>query len=429
MYIGECGRKLQTGLWTLLICLLLAAPVQAGGLLMYETGTPGVGLGSAGYAAGAQDASTLYYNPAGMMLLKKSEYMVGAQALIGYIKFQPGPNMTTTGNDGNNPIGWLPGGNFFYVESLNPKTKIGFGAFSNFGAAAPSCSGSPTRYSFDGGIVTGLTFMPAVAYRINDKWSAGLALNATYGIWNMQAAINNSLDSLADGRVEIKDTKWGFGGNVGLMYEVDKKTRIGLTYNSPVRLSFSAMPSYTNLGPGLETILRNRGLYDRQIDMGITIPQQVMLGFSRELNSRWTLMGDVGWQNWSNFYYKQITIDSTTLTSITRERHGQDTWHAALGAKYKASPAWTLSFGVGYDTSAFDDANRPLFSMVGGAWRVGVGAGKLLNPNSTLNLGYEALFSGTLSVDQQGGDLAGRVQGSYTQGIIHFFTLNYQRKF
>ena len=372
--IRDCRTLGPVALLIVFVFFMFAAPVQASGLLMYETGTPGVGLGSAGYAAGAQDASTVYYNPAGMMMLQKSEYMVGTQALFGYAKFQPGPNMPTTGNDGANPIGWLPGGNFYYVESLNSRTKAGFGAFSNFGAAAPSCSGLPTRYSFDGGLITGITLMPAVAHRINDKWSVGVALNATYGIWDMQAAINNKLDSLGDGRVEIKDNKWGFGGNLGLMYEMDKKTRIGLTYNSPVSLNFSAVPSYSNLGAGLETILRNKGLYNRQINMGVTIPQQVMLGFARELNSRWTLLGDVGWQNWANFYYKQVSIDSTTLTSITRELHGQDAWHIALGAKYKASPAWTLSFGVGYDTSAFDDANLPLINLASGSWRVGLGA-------------------------------------------------------
>jgi long-chain fatty acid transport protein len=151
------------GLLALLLSILIITPVQASGILLYETGSPGVGLGSAGYAAGAQDASTVYYNPAGMMMLGKSEYMVGAQALVGYVKFQPGPDMTITGNDGSNPIGWLPGGNFFYVNTINDRMKWGFGTFSNFGAAVPPGRGASGRYSFDGGLMAGISFMPSVA--------------------------------------------------------------------------------------------------------------------------------------------------------------------------------------------------------------------------------------------------------------------------
>lgn len=424
------GNQLKSliGLLIILVCAISSTPARASGVLMYETGTPGVGMGSAGYAAGAQDASTLYYNPAGMMRLGKSEYITGVQALVGYTKFQPGPNMTTTGSDGFNSIGWLPAASYYYVDSVNSRTKVGFGTFSNFGIVVPEGSGGRARYSFDGGILIGITFMPAVAYRMSDKWSVGAALNATLGILRAQAAIDNSLESRADGKVEMSDNTWGFGGNLGLMYEADKKTRVGLTYNSPVSMDFSSTPSYTNLGPVLEQRLRDSGWLDRKINRKTTIPQQLMLGFAHELNSRWTLMGDVGWQNWGNFSYKQVSVDSANASTITRELHGRDTWHAALGAQYKASPKWTLSFGVGYDTSAFNDSNRPLAMPVGAAWRFGVGASTALDSNSKLNFGYEALISGTLGIDQQG-EGVNRIDGTYMQGMLHFFTVNYQRKF
>lgn len=405
---------------------------QASGVLMYETGTPGVGLGSAGHAARAQDASTVYYNPAGMMLLNKSEYMFGAQAMVGYIKFQPGANMDhVTGNDGSNPIGWLPGGSFYYVEDVNARTKIGFGTFSNFGIVTPELDNWSGRYTFQGGALIGLTFMPAIAHRLNDKWSIGLALNATQGLLRMKAAINNGVldPGTGDGSVEVKNNTWGFGANLGLMYQPNKKTRIGLTYYSPVLLNFAATPSYSNLGPGLEAVLRARGLYDRQIDLSTTIPQQVMLGFYRETSPRLAIMGDVGWQNWSNFMFKQVMIDSTTPSNLYVERKGQDTWHAAVGLQYKVSPKWQLSFGVGYDTSAFSDSQRPSFAPGGGSWRFGIGATRQLNADSKLNFGYELVVADGINFNNQYGNLAGRVEGAYAQGSLHFFTLNYQRNF
>jgi hypothetical protein len=57
-----------------------------------------------------------------------------------------------------------------------------------------------------------------------------------------------------------------------------------------------------------------------------------------------------------------------------------------------------------------------------------VGASTALNPTSTLNFGYEALLTGKLAIDQQGSGV-NRIDGTYAQGLIHFFTVNYQRKF
>ena len=63
----------------ILFALLIASSAQAGGLYLYELGTPDVGAAAAGWAARAQDASTVFTNPAGMTRLEKSELLVGVQ--------------------------------------------------------------------------------------------------------------------------------------------------------------------------------------------------------------------------------------------------------------------------------------------------------------------------------------------------------------
>jgi long-chain fatty acid transport protein len=59
--------------------MLVHAPVHAGGIALYEVGPTQTGLASAGYASRADDASTLFTNPAGMTRLKKSEFLTGIQ--------------------------------------------------------------------------------------------------------------------------------------------------------------------------------------------------------------------------------------------------------------------------------------------------------------------------------------------------------------
>lgn len=91
--------------------LFAAAPASAGGLMLYEIGTADVGLASAGYTARAQDASTVFTNPAGMTRLDGTQVTMGVQALYGDLGFAIGQGTSPgLGNaDGGNPLGWFPG--------------------------------------------------------------------------------------------------------------------------------------------------------------------------------------------------------------------------------------------------------------------------------------------------------------------------------
>src|SRR5689334_24875996 len=107
----------------------------AGGFFLSEIGTPDVGLASAGYASRAQDASTVFTNPAGMTRLSDSQLMVGVQPIYGHEVFSTNARTTKTGTDGGNAIVPLPGASFFFVHSLTPDLKIGIGSCTYFGGA------------------------------------------------------------------------------------------------------------------------------------------------------------------------------------------------------------------------------------------------------------------------------------------------------
>jgi long-chain fatty acid transport protein len=107
--IRSLGARLTTA-----ICLfsLFVSPALAGGLYLYEIGTPDVGLAAAGFAARAQDPSTVFTNPAGMTRLDRSEIQVGAQVLYAHTQFHPNSSTSTSDPDGDAST-WLPAGSFF----------------------------------------------------------------------------------------------------------------------------------------------------------------------------------------------------------------------------------------------------------------------------------------------------------------------------
>lgn len=403
---------------------LVAAPqlAVAGGIQLYEIATPDVGLASAGYAARADDASTLFKNPAGMSRLTDSQAQGGLQLLYGDVKFTPDSQTSARlgNNDGGNAIGALPAGGFYYVQSLADKWKLGVGAFSYFGLMEHYDENWVGRYYVQDSTLVGLTLMPSVSFQATDWLAIGAGLNAMYGLFDTQLAVNNLEPGTGDGQMKLGDQSWGFGANVGVLIQACKSTRLGLTYLSPVDLGFKDNPQYANLGPGLGAILAN----PKQLDLGVTVPQSVMFGLYHTLNERWSIMADVGWQDWSQFGKVDVGVTSATSPSLTTDLHYQDTWHGALGAQYRANQKWTFSGGVAYDSSAVDNANRSVVLPMGITWRFGLGAQCQVSEKINLGAAYEFVWSGDMPVDQGSDDsLRGRVAGAFNDVNMNFVSL------
>jgi long-chain fatty acid transport protein len=398
--------------------MLLSSAAHAGGIALYEVGPTQTGLASAGYASRAEDASTLFTNPAGMTRLKKSELLTGIQPLYTNIKFSPDARTTTTGSEGN-AQGWLPTGEMYYVHSISPDLKVGIGMVGYFGLALDYGDEWVGRYYVKNDALQGITFQPSAAYKVTDKLSLGAGLNAMYASLEQKMAVNNVLDGLPDGELKVDDTTWGFGANVGVLYEFDPKTRIGINYLSEVKLDFTVRPEFRGIGPTLLTLLTSRGLTTSSIDMGMKVPQMVMLSFYRQLNDRWALMADVGWQQWSAFGKVDVDLSSSNPKSLTADLKYEDTWHYALGAQCRLSQPWLLFFGAAYDTSAVKSADLTVTVPMGESYRFGTGTQYQWNDHLSLSFAYELVCMGTLNVDQERGPLAGRVAGEYRNASIH----------
>jgi long-chain fatty acid transport protein len=380
---------------------LASGPAFAGGIMLYEVGTADVGLASAGYGARAQDASTVFTNPAGMTRLDGTQVLVGAQLLYGDLRFSIGQGTSPalgTG-DGGNPIGWFPGGGLFISHSISPDLKVGFATTGNFGLTQKYDSGWVGRYYAQESTLIGISFLPSVAYRVNDKLSLGASLNIMYGILENKVAINNIVGP--DGQLKLEDNRWGLGANLGLLYQLDPRTTLGLTYNSQVNLDFTAQTEFSGLAPGLQAVLAARGLLGANLHLGIKVPQGVMGSVAHQLNDRWAVLGSVGWQQWSKFGKTEVTLDSSNPVSLTTDLDFKDTWHVAAGAQYRLSDPWLLNFGVAYDSKFQSGPYIPASLPVNSAWRFGIGAQHQSSKTFSWGVAAEYAYGGTLDVNQQ----------------------------
>lgn len=417
-------KSVRLGVFALLGLLLTLSTSQAGGLYLYEVGSPDVGLAAAGLAARAQDASTVFTNPAGMTRLERPSLLAGAQPMYLNIDFSPNSNTSTAGSSGDSN-GWMPAGGLFYVHPVNDKVAFGFAIAGNFGLALDYQDDWVGRYYVQEATLQAMAIQPAVAYKINDQLSVGAGVAVLYGIFEEKVAINRALDALSDAQLKLEDEDWTVQYNLGVLYEPLKGTRLGLTYLSEADLEFSDRADISGFGPTLTGIF---GLGTRTIDLGMTIPQAVMLSVYQDVNDRLALMANLGWQDWSEFGKVDVGISNTNV-NLTTDLDYQDTWHVAVGAQYRVSEPLLLSAGIAYDSAMLDEEDVTPSMPVGESSRFALGSRYDWSRDLTLGAAYELAWSGDLDMDVERGPLAGRVSGTYESMAIHVVSLNAEWRF
>lgn len=403
---------------------------SAGGILFYEVGTSEVGLASAGVTARAGSPSTLLSNPAGLIRLEGTQVQVGTNLIYGHLQFAPDSRTDARlgTNDGGNAVGILPSFGAFASFAPERDVRLGVGVFTHFGAPESWDPPWVGRHYTTKTTLLGLSIMPGFAWRVIEGLSIGGAVNVMSGHLKQVVAIQNLEPQSGDGTLEVHSNTWGVGGNVGVLYALSPATRLGFAYTSPIKLNFSATPTFSDLGPAISRAIAAAGLDTARIDLGLKVPQTVMFGFSQALSDRWTLMGDVGWQNWAAFGAVEVGISTSDPHSLTAQIGYTDTWHIGVGADVQLSDTWGLNFGVAYDSSMTDDDSRSLSLALASQLRFGLGGRVAIDRHWDLGFASELLWDGSPSVDVDRGPLAGHVSGSYASTWLLWFSFGFTWK-
>jgi long-chain fatty acid transport protein len=418
-----------------LLALAVGCPTAHGaGLWLYEMGTPDVGTASAGMASRASDAATAFANPAGMTRLTESQLMVGFQPLYADIQFDT-QSSTFGGGNGGNAGGLVPTGSLSYVNSTTERLKFGLTAGSYLGLGIKFDDNWAGRYYIQQEDFTTSFLNGAVGYKVNDWLSVGGGIGLVYGQLGAQTNINNLFDGGSDGRLKLKDTDTAPGWNLGLLFEPTEKTRVGLTYVSKVDLKFKDTPSFNGVGPRLDALLTASGLKNAETQFDFTLPNQVMLSAYHDLTPALAVMADLGWQNWSEFGQIGLALDTTTAVgnpisrSTSVDANFQDTWHTALGARYRLNSMWAVSAGFAYDSSPVRNADRSIVLPLDRQYRYALGLTYDWRKNVTFGAAYEYMDAGSAPVNQTGGTMKGDLKGRFKDDAFSILALNVNWKF
>jgi long-chain fatty acid transport protein len=404
---------------------------------LYETGAPDLGTASAGRAAMAADASTVGANPAGMTLLDRTQLLWAGGALLPSTNFDIGPKTTTTGTAGGNAGVFVPLGSFFWVYKLPDRFKyadrirLGIGTYSDYGLSADYSKQWVGRYYVTRESLITAKIAPAVAYEVNDWLSVGAGFSFGVGRLEFQSKINNVVASairgFPDGGMSLESWDEAFGGRAGILVRPLKKLRIGLTYQSPEYYKFGFRPFLTDLGKGLGAISRRIG--GTMFNLPLTEPQQVMMSAIYQLLPNFSLVGNVGWQNWKEFGEFPVGISATNQRTVDVNLHFSNTEQIAIGQQTRFAERWLWSAGFAYDSACVSRTNRSVVLPIDRQLRYGTGIQYEVNNDVTAGAAWEFLDAGNAPFSNDRGPLSGTLQGHYSTNYLTFVALNVVWKF
>jgi long-chain fatty acid transport protein len=384
---------------TLSLAVAMASTqIFASGFALNEQSVSGMGTGFAGRSSSADDASTVYGNPAGMARLNGQQITGGIAAIDASTDISDVSGNSKGTNKGDMvPFTSVPFG--FYTNKLSDEWAVGFGVYAPFGLVTDYESGFQGRGFGSKSEVKVVSLQPTVSYAFNDKVSIGFGPTINRISGTLESDITLPIPGSGDSNIQIKgdDTAWGF--NAGVLVQATDTTRVGLTYHSKVNYKLDGHTEVTT-GAGVPSAFLKTNRYDASLK--IETPESWDLSVTQDMNEAWKLYAGATWTRWSRL--KDITVNNEGVTAagggalaplivgtIKEEQNWHDTWAYALGTSYQLNKQWVLRSGLTFDQSPTNNTDRSPRIPTGDRAIFSVGAGFSPTDDWTIDVAYSYL--------------------------------------
>lgn len=412
----------------------------------YQFGSQSVSGQGTAHANGAEanDPSTIFTNPAGLSRLDGTQLVIGGTLVV--------PHSEYTDNGSKNVLGQPTGGGnggtfapkavaaptFYLSHKINDKITAGIGMYVPYGAKLDYGFDWAGRYALKSINLQSLNINPSISFKLDERHSFGFGVSAQY----MDATLEQMADATSglalkkaasggltgpfgpggaivtltnpaqiaavmkaggvggDGLAHVEGNDWGFGWNVGYMFQLNENTRFGLAYRSSVKQSLTGSSTWTfnnvkgSVTVGGVTLPASTAakLYhpDASASVDVSTPETASANFFHQLNPKVALMGDVTWVRNSRMQQIDIKQYSTPAQGdLVLHQNWKDTWRVSFGSNYQLNDAWMLRGGVAWEQSPLqsDDQRHPAIPDSDRIW-LSFGANYKINKQSSLDLAY-----------------------------------------
>ena len=433
------------------ILLAMSANIQASGFYIIEHSASGMGNAFAGGAASAEDASTVYFNPAGMTNLAGSQMVAAGHIIVPAFDYSDGGSYVNPQLTGGMPIaGSLPGknsdgGETAFVPNLYISSQLNDSWFAGIGINAPF--GLTTEYDDDWvgryhalkSELKTININPSIAYKVNDRFSIGGGLNVQY----IDATLTNAVDFgtvcmgaiepmfpgactgagvlplQADGKAEVSGSDWSFGFNLGALINLTDTTRLGLSYRSKVDHDLEGNAEF-KVPDNFQAIL-DMGLplfSDSGVTAGVELPEMVAISIFSQITPQFAVMADATYTKWSRFKELRISYDNPNQPDTVQPENWDDSMRYSVGASYRANDKMIFRVGAAFDETPISktEDRTPRIPDNDRTW-LSLGFGYQFSDTMSMDVGYAHLFIDDTDIDSLDHSTGHQLVGEYSADV------------
>lgn len=421
---------------------LMTNASYAGGFSLYTESSPAaIGNFAAGIAAEAADASTGWYNPAGLTLINQPQVVFGgvgvfpSSKLTGSSQYNtpltPTPYVRSYSNMNGAEDAFVPA--FHYALPLNERITLGLSLVSPFGLSTKWGRQDPVRYAATFSELLTTNLSPEIGAKINENFALGAGLDIQYARVKFNSVLGSPalLQAYAqlpfgitptalDSYSYNKGDSYGVGFHVGGLFMFNEShTRLGLNYQSKMRHKFQghsrltgalATPGLTPLNPvsipdaNPSAVYWSNSLFSNHIEF----PDVITLSGYHTVDEKLALLGSVVYTGWNSFKtiqlnnvaaYDSAKMQQTQINSTSTQNY-KNAWRFAVGANYQLNEQWMLRVGGGYDETPTNNADRDVRLPDSDRWALSLGTHYQWRPDLGVDVGWTHLWAENTTINK-----------------------------
>ncbi len=419
---------------SLLIATLgVSGHTLAAGYYVDEQSALRLGNAFSGGAASANDASTVYYNPAGLVRLQR-ELATNISAI--HVNSQSQSQATTVGGGpvaGDRPqaenVDYLP--TLYFANPLSANTAMGFYINAPYATGAEVGEDTHARYQATESNITGIDLGVSFATRLNNQLSVGASVIAQYMEAYTAVAVNTAaacagaamdlgmtdMASIAnfcgtnfgvditklgqpdqDGLFEMKGDSIDYGYSVGWLYELSQTARLGMHYKTAIKhhLKGDATATFNAETQAFIPSTKAKGEAD------LTTPEVLNISYFQQLN-RWSLQGDLSWSRWSRFDQLEVKSRNAVIQDLAAEPqqyNWQESYRIAVGGDYQLNGVVTLRAGLAFDQTPIGDKDTKVDFAFDDYKAVSMGLSYAIGGGAILDTAFQHTLTQERAIDQ-----------------------------
>ena len=346
--------------FTVVLVILVAASADmlADGWKVQLQGVKALGLSYAGRSIVLDDASTVWFNSAGMTRLKGVWTITSAVPVISYRLDYTDQGSTSvlgqplTGPSAANGGRTSPVPHLYVVRKLNDRVWAGFGFNAPYGLGNDYGETWAGRYHATKTELAVFNMNPAVAVNLSDHLSVGFGLD----VQRSETTLANMIDfgSLGavqglplapqrhDGRIELKAGDWAVGYDLSLAWNASTRARLGMTYRSQIEHTVKGTARFSVPTEAAALTAGGALFRDTPATAVLPMPREFSTSASYQLGPKWVLAGDVTWTDWSRFERLVVTFANPSQPALMQNASFNDSIRSAVGIIYRTGGAWEL---------------------------------------------------------------------------------------